>query len=229
MAASATLIRPVNTAPIAESAPALQTGTRLRGPPARMRRPIIGFDFDDTIVDLKSAILALLKEDHGIVATLQDMKNPRAQDNLKGITTEDVKKLIRKAWDSAELPKLTEPEVPVVMQNLHEDFRIAITTATEAHKDTVIKLLNQNNIPFDRIILVDSSRDKVRIRGVNVFVDDYPPIALEAAKFGKFTVLYERPWNLELTSAINANGGHERIKPAPTFMHVSSILYQHFG
>ncbi len=162
-----------------------------------VRRITLGIDVDDTLADVKRPALAEVKRRFGVELPFDQVRNPRTEENIKGVTVTDadMTQILRDIWPNPDQVALLDPTAPAIITTLIQTHKIAITTATDAEKDALVYWLGKQKIPFDEILHVGSSKEKLGFGHVSVFIDDYHPVVEGAAQTGRYGILPKTPWN----------------------------------
>ncbi len=174
--------------------PLATNGTETLAP----RRKRIGLDLDDTVAHVKELARQHVNKEFGTDLQFSDIRIARLEENITGVTiTEaDMKRIFALVWSEMDRISLLDPKIPEMLQRIHQHYDITIATASDADDETLLRFLQKNKVPFDEIVHVHSSKEKLGATPhVDIYVDDYHKIAEDAAKIGKIAILIKQPWN----------------------------------
>jgi len=186
-------------------------------PPENGRKLIrLGVDLDDTLAHIKELARRRVNAEFGTNLSFRDIKDPLLERNLDGVvvTEADMKRIFREIWSDLDKIFLLDPKIPEIMTRLHGSgiFQLTISTATDASDSTIVGFLRKHGIPFDDIVHVRSSRQKLDAE-IDVYVDDYHVIAEGAVQRGRMAILVKQPWNRAYRSR-GREHHHEALVPA---------------
>ena len=124
-----------------------------------------------------------------------------------GLPQDYIMNAFRKAWKEYEKIEPVDPNIPYILNKLHEKSNIYIVTSSIGDNKEIIGWLKMNNIVYDKLIHVKSNSEKLNVKA-DVFIEDNPYLAVELKNAGKFVIMLEQPWNVEfknngITFAVN--------------------------
>jgi 5'(3')-deoxyribonucleotidase len=160
------------------------------------------FDLDDTLSNLKEAIMPVMIQKSGINVHWSEWRSHNI-DKTYGLTTPQFFDMIRE-HQIFENSKPLERAKEVVKQLKYDGFNIVIVTARGWHergKEVSENWLTNNGIPFDEVFVTDLNQNKTEVLdhldSVEFVVDDRYKNCLDFLLSGKVkrTFLVDSPWN----------------------------------
>ena len=185
------------------------------------RKERIGIDVDGTMANTTERWLSVANQMLGMNIQKDDI-NVYYLDKLFKIEPEIVNEIFKKVWHDPDSIRLEHSDIPKVIRNIRNTFKVYILTATFGEDAEVRHWLRSNGIQFDGLIHVDSSYkklDEAKRHGISIIIDDHPALAENAAALGYTTILISQPWNRYLDEAIE-----KRIKIARNWKDVEDLL-----
>ncbi|CAG7646826.1 hypothetical protein ACFQI7_24210 [Paenibacillus allorhizosphaerae] len=161
----------------------------------------IGIDLDNTILDATSAHLQYYNQVSGLSLTPGDVNDFYIY-RLYGWDDEKRDAVYHQYghdihWNSSPLPMAVE-----ILQQLFLKHQISIITARPLlFHDVTVEWLKLHKINYHTIAFTENKLQHCIHSHVDVLVDDGPHYAEEFALVNKPVILYEQPYNLNVTSA----------------------------
>ncbi len=182
----------------------------------------IAVDLDNTLADTSSVVVEEIRKRYNPEATIEGWTQYGAEKSF-GIPRAATIELFHEAWKSWEKIPPVDSSAPDVLCRIHESAEIYIVTATAGRKEDFTRWLDNNGIPYDGIILVGHSAEKIsagNAHGIRAYIDDYEVVARSVAAEGRLAILFERPWNLDFAKS----NPDQNIIPARSWTEIGSIL-----
>ncbi|MDF2652756.1 MAG: hypothetical protein K0Q73_8561 [Paenibacillus sp.] len=160
----------------------------------------IGVDLDNTILDATSTHLHFYNIASGLSLTHEDV-NDFYLYRLYGWDEAQREVIYSKYghdihWNSSPLPMAVE-----ILQQLFNQHQISIITARPLlFLDVTVEWLKHHKINYHNIALVENKLQECISSKVDVLIDDGPHYAEEFALVNKPVILYEQPYNLNVTN-----------------------------
>jgi uncharacterized HAD superfamily protein len=173
-----------------------------------MKKPVLGLDFDDVLMDFRSTLDEYHNEKHGTNLTREGAVSYSLPDSWDCSEDEAAKRVVgfyESDHHHAALPVDMAQEAITKLARKH-DF-VIITSRPEFIKDRTLEWLEKNypntfqNICFTNLYLGEAGakkRTKAEVcaeYGVKVFVDDNLDNAQDVAEKGFSVLLLDKPWN----------------------------------
>jgi 5'(3')-deoxyribonucleotidase len=121
-------------------------------------------------------------------------------ENVVDLDRETIRGIFKNVWEHYENVPLIDPYIPRTIEDLSSAFEIFIVTAAVGKKEEVVAWLNKYGIKYDKLIMVEHSKDKLTLSeeyNIPIFVDDNPILADMAISSNKKIVMIKQPWNLK--------------------------------
>ena len=166
------------------------------------RKERIGIDVDGTMANTTERWLLVANQMLGMNIQKDDI-NVYYLGKLFKMEPETVNEIFKKVWHDPDSIRLEHSDIPKVIKNIRNTFKVYILTATFGEDAEVRHWLMANGIQFDGLIHVDRSYKKLeeaKRHGISVLIDDHPALAENAAELGYTIILISQPWNRYLTS-----------------------------
>jgi len=157
----------------------------------------LGIDLDGVLADTVSRVLREAELKFGIKASKEDIVAYNAEEIFTSLTQKDVSDLFKYAWADYKSIKLEDPRIPTILEDLHDKFRIYITTASDGGDWEIKWWLKNNRITYDKLMHFSHNQDKLTARGVEIHIDDFSEVIRSASVAGKVGILLRQPWNEE--------------------------------
>jgi len=159
---------------------------------------IIGVDIDNVIADTEKELRRLLNERKGLNLTREDITSYTLE-NIAGIERGDLKDILDMFNHGDIFLNLEVAEgARETMERLAEKHEVVLVTSrpagVEAHTRTWLK---RNEIPFHRLVFADGT--KVNDIPYELFLEDQGNFACELAESGTFVLLFDAPWNRDVS------------------------------
>lgn len=164
-----------------------------------MGKKAVGIDVDGVLADTISVWLNDIEGKFGIRAMKRDMIRYELHEILPGMTQRYVFDSWREVWEDYKRIRLEDPDIPSIVDNLHEKFEIYITTANPSPR--IKDWLRENSIAYDKFVHFSSHNDKHELDGVGIYIDDFHEVIRNVAGCGKKAVILRQPWNDEFIKA----------------------------
>ena len=187
-------------------------------------KKILGIDVDGVLADSMSIWLQELESRHKIKAIKKDLIYYDLTKVFSSLNRKYVRDLFWSAWSNPERVGLEDPEIPQILDNLHNYFSIHITTAAGTKDELLIRWLKSNRIPYDKLVHLASHREKHLLPDVDIYIEDFDKVAEYVSATGKTTILLSQPWNQEF---INKNKD-PKIIIAYNWREIEQILLEKF-
>jgi len=170
------------------------------------KKYVIACDLDGVLANTVKLVLRNIEEETAIKKTNDDIKHYDMTLEL-GLPQDYIMNAFRKAWKEYEKIEPVDPNIPYILNKLHEKSNIYIVTSSIGDNKEIIGWLKMNNIVYDKLIHVKSNSEKLNVKA-DVFIEDNPYLAVELKNAGKFVIMLEQPWNVEfknngITFAVN--------------------------
>jgi len=159
------------------------------------KKNVIVFDLDGVLADTVKQTLRHIEEETAIKKTNDDIKHYDLTIDLS-LPRDYIIRAFRKAWKEYEKIEPVDPNIPYILNKLHEKSKIYIVTSSVGADKEIIGWLKKNNIVYDRLVHVKKDNDKLNVEA-DVFIEDNPHLAMELKNAGKFVILLKQPWNIE--------------------------------
>lgn len=164
-----------------------------------LKKKTIGVDLDNTLADTMPRWLGEAEILFGIKATKKDMVRYNLTEMFPNLSHDQVLDTFKRIWENDyKNIRLIDKDIPSILDSLHRKFNIYITTMNKHH--TVKDWLDQNKIPYDKIIQFSLHTDKHKLEEVSIYIDDFQEIIENAIKAGKTAILLRQPWNDDFIS-----------------------------
>jgi len=157
---------------------------------------IIACDLDGVLADTVKLVLRNIEEKTAIKKTNDDIKQYDMAKEL-GLPRDYIMYAFRKAWREYEKIELVDPNIPYILNKLHEQAIIYIVTSSIGDDKEIIGWLKMNNIVYDKLVHVKKDNEKLNVEA-DVFIEDNPYLAIELDKVGKSVIVLQQPWNVKL-------------------------------
>ena len=121
-------------------------------------------------------------------------------ENVVDLDHETIIGIFKNIWRHYENVPLIDPYIPKTIEDLSSAFEIFIITAAVGKKEEVVAWLNKYGIKYDKLIMVEHSKDKLTLSeeyNIPIFVDDNPMLADMIISSNKKIVMIKKPWNLK--------------------------------
>ncbi len=187
-----------------------------------MKKKAVGIDVDGVLADTISRWLSKAELKFGIKATKKNVTKYELYEIFPGITHKDVLDSWASVWDDYKTIQMEDPDIPSIMDNLHDRFDIWITTANPSQR--INDWLRENGIAYDRLINFSSHEDKHKLDGVEIYVDDFHEVVEKVAKHGKKAIILRQPWN----DAFIKNNKDPNVLVACNWRDVENMLLNYF-
>lgn len=152
----------------------------------------IALDLDGVLADSISVWLAIWNASKGSSLKLEDVKCWDFWKEL-GITSSEFHRIFYEAWKNWKSIQPTEPNIVHKVIMLEELGKVDIVTSRPKNTRLyVLKWLEKHGLGNKDVVFVKSDKSKL---DYDVYIDDSPINAEEAASAGKYVALYDRPWN----------------------------------
>ena len=185
------------------------------------RKKRIAVDLDDTIADVTSNVIDMIRKEYGIGIKKEDITDYNINLFAK-IGKDKVMDAFVRAWDNKSMIALMDKDIPRVMAELRKDYVIDIFTATSGKLEAVLAWLYMNNIRFDNFVHLRSSREKLGFSDYDAFIDDNPMVAEHYSSAGKKVFMLRQPWNERLANA--ASNSDTNIMPVSSWAEILAKL-----
>jgi len=159
------------------------------------KKNVIVFDLDGVLANTVKQTLSNIEEETAIKRTNDDIKHYDMTIDL-GLPWDYIIGAFRKAWKEYEKIEPVDPNIPYILNKLHEKSEIYIVTSSVGADKEIIGWLKMNNIVYDKLIHVKRDIEKLNVEA-DVFIEDNPHLAVELKNAGKFVIMLEQPWNVE--------------------------------
>jgi len=156
---------------------------------------IIACDLDGVLADTVKLALRNIEEKTAIKKTNDDIKQYDMAKEL-GLPRDYIEDAFRKAWREYEKIEPVDPNIPYILNKLHEQAIIYIVTSSIGDDKEIIGWLKMNNIVYDKLIHVKKDNEKLSVEA-DVFIEDNPHLAVELKNAGKSVIMLKQPWNVE--------------------------------
>jgi len=160
------------------------------------KKYVIACDLDGVLANTVKLVLRNIEEETAIKKTNDDIKQYDMTLEL-GLPQDYIMNAFRKAWKEYEKIEPIDPNIPYILNKLHEKSNIYIVTSSIGDNKEIIGWLKMNNIVYDKLIHVKRDIEKLNVKA-DIFVEDNPYLAVELKNAGKFVIMLEQPWNVEL-------------------------------
>lgn len=159
-------------------------------------KKVIGIDIDGVLADTISRWLQEAELKFGVKAIKKDVMRYDFWD-LFSMSREDFLGLFKLVWENPESLRLEDKDIPAILDNLHEDFKIYITTAAVGSREKIEWWLKKNKIPYDKLLHFSGRTEKHTAPEVDIYIDDEIRVIENVVKGGKVGILLRQPWNDE--------------------------------
>jgi len=159
------------------------------------KKNVIVFDLDGVLADTVKQTLRNIEEKTAIKKTNDDITHYDMTIDLD-LPRNYIIDAFRKAWRYYEKIEPVDPNIPYILNRLHEKSKIYIVTSSVGADKEIIGWLKMNDIVYDKLIHVKRDIEKLNVKA-DVFIEDNPYLAMELKSAGKFVILLEQPWNVE--------------------------------
>jgi len=176
----------------------------------------VGVDADNVLDNLAGRLLEVLNtaKKFSTPLTLEDVtRRPfhlSPSFEARSITKYEVSKILDDVWcNQYRAIRVMDERIPEVLAHLREsgiEVNI-ITTMGSRDKSTrpnMIKWLELNKVPYDKVVFVESSAEKLKYP-VCTIVDDEQQLAIDLAKLGRPGLVYDAPWNRGYVTELRKN------------------------
>lgn len=184
----------------------------------------IGIDLDDVLAATTSKVCLYIEERMNVKFTKRDMVSW----NLSSVIPETKgheREIYAEVWKNPGQVELEDPDIPSILDNLREKFRICVVTASSGEGEVIKQWLKKKGIAYEGFFHLPRSVDKHGVPGIDIYVDDHVLVAENVARSGKVVILLRQPWNEDF---IKSNG-NPNIIPADNWRHVEEILLTRFA
>jgi len=156
----------------------------------------VALDFDSVLSDTMVRWVELFNEKKGTKLTKKDVVSWSFWNDF-GITMDEAFNIFKEAWsDWKNLPP-TEDKISDKVKKLANISTVDVVThVRNSHLQYVKKWLKNNDIFYEKFVSVQG--DKVDL-SYDVYIDDSPNVAQKSSQVGKECLLYDQPWNHEIT------------------------------
>ena len=154
----------------------------------------IALDLDGVLADATGSWLRLFKQRFRVPLRRSQINEWDFWKRL-GLKQKDFEDIFAEAWQRWQSIRETEGNLPEKVDRLRSLGELDIVTGRS--RDTIkyaAKWLSNKRINFGKIVLVGTYAPKAHL-DYDVFIDDSPRHANEAAECGKIGLLYNQPWN----------------------------------
>lgn len=178
-----------------------------------MKKPVIGVDIDDTLVEFMHALCTYRARTYGDTTQVHDFKTFRL-DDVWGCSAQEALRRVEEFYGADEHGQI--PVVPGAVQalgQLAEIYEIHGITARPAQTEARTTALVQQRAPgifsgFHFLGNLKSKGDHCMELGVRVLIDDALHNARSAGEKGIPVLLLDRPWNQGILPAHTTRAMH---------------------
>lgn len=188
-----------------------------------MAKKKLGIDIDGVLADTTSRWLQEAEKLHGIRAIKKDIVRYEISEVFTSLTRDEVITGFRSIWKDYETISLEDPDIPSIMDNLHDKFEIWITTANPSAN--IGLWLKKNNVPYDRLMQFSRHTDKHKLDNVGIYVDDFHEVIENVVNSNKIGILLRQPWNEEFIKTTKM----KNMIVADNWRHIEEILLEKFA
>ena len=157
---------------------------------------IIAVDLDGVLANSIKQTLRNIEEETGVKKTNENIEHYDLTTDI-GLPWDYIMYAFRKAWMEYEKIELVDPNIPYILNKLHEQAIIYIVTSSIGADNEIIGWLKMNNIVYDKLVHVKNDSEKLSVEA-DVFIEDNPYLAIELDKVGKSVIVLQQPWNVKL-------------------------------
>ncbi len=162
----------------------------------------IALDLDGTLADIIGLWLEEYNIKNNIKVSYEYITKWDFWLNL-GYTPTRFFKELSECWKSWHKVKPIESNISLVVNNLHRFGNVDIVTARDPESSEYAReWLKYHNIKYDNFILVARGSDKAYLE-YDIFIDDSPINARKIASLNKRILLYDQPWNRDISNSSN--------------------------
>ncbi len=183
----------------------------------------IAIDLDDTLAATASKVCLYIEEKINIKFTKKDIVNWSISSVIPQVEGHE-REMYAEVWKNPAEIELEDPDIPNILDNLREKFRVWIVTASSGEDKAIREWLEKKGVAYEGFFHLEHSVDKHGVPGVDIYIDDHVLVAENAARDGKTAILLRQPWNEDF---IKSNG-NQNIIPADNWRHVEEILLTRF-
>jgi len=162
----------------------------------------IALDVDGVLADTIRSWLRLCNKRFGMNLTYDQIDHWNFWKDV-GINQEDFEGLFNEAWYNWRVLPPTEDKLAAKVELLKNIGKVDIVTGRTL--DTmryVEKWLAMQSINCNKIVVVEPDKTKGHL-DYDIFIDDSPLNAIDAAERGKMALVYDQPWNSHLDQRDN--------------------------
>ena len=162
----------------------------------------IALDLDGVLADATGSWLRLFKERFQVSLGRSQINEWDFWKRLN-MKQQEFEDLFAEAWRRWHSIRETEENLRDKVDKLRSFGELDIVTGRS--RDTIkyaAKWLSSKGINFGKIVLVGTYSPKAHL-DYDVFIDDSPQHANEAAECGKMGLLYSQPWNMDVDERDN--------------------------
>lgn len=186
-----------------------------------MRNLKIALDVDGVLADTIRSWLKLCNERFGLNLLYEQIDHWNFWKDV-GITQQDFEKLFNEAWSDWKSMPPTEDKLSAKVEFLKGFGEVDIVTGRSLDTMGYVKRwLNMHRIKSNRIVLVEPDEAKGSL-DYDVFIDDSPLNAVDAAERGKTALIYDQPWNRHV-------GQRENLLRVKSLSEASSMIRSMFN
>jgi len=158
----------------------------------------LALDVDGVLADLVGIWLKVYREETGRTIDRGEVKEWEFWSKY-GVTRQQFAYIMTKCWSRWPEIEMIEPDAAEDVLALHQYGQVDIVTQRPAKTiGDVQRWLKHHGIRYRRLTWVPLNGNKASF-GYDLYIDDSPRVVLEVAKRGKLALLYNQPWNSEVT------------------------------
>ncbi len=162
----------------------------------------IALDLDGVLADATGSWLRLFNQRFRVTLRRSQINEWDFWKRLN-LKQKDFEDIFAEAWHRWQNIRETEENLPEKVDKLRSLGELDIVTGRS--RDTIkyaAEWLSNKRINFGKIVLVGTYAPKAHL-DYDVFIDDSPRHANEAAECGKIGLLYSQPWNKDVSEKDN--------------------------
>ncbi len=156
----------------------------------------IAIDLENTIINIIPPFMEILRKEYNIDISEKKLLRKYNLEETTGLKMKYLKRIFKEIWEPpySKLMVLYNTCIPLVIEKISENYSIDILTASKGNKKAIKNWLYEHKITYNKIIFVNSAKDKTNY-AFETIIEDYPEIAKLALKNNKKVILVDWRYN----------------------------------